>query len=144
MDSFLVYQVKRYDIRGKQYLSNLGKYYVADLGLRSLLLGRGHRDLGHLLENVIYLELLRRDYDVCIGQMDSGEVDFVAQNADGITYFQVAASVLDNNTLRRELKPLQKINNNYPKFLLTLDEIIPNRDYNGIRHLNALDWLRVI
>lgn len=141
MDSLLVYQVKRYDIRGKQHLSNLGKYYVADLGLRSLLLGRGSRDLGHLLENVIYLELMRRGHEVYIGQMDSGEVDFVAQNTEGTTYFQVTASVLDDNTLRRELKPLQKINDNYPKILLTLDEIIPNRDYDGIRHLNALDWL---
>jgi len=141
MDSLLVYQVKRYDIRRKQHLSNLGKFYVADLGLRSLLLGRGSRDLGYLLENVIYLELMHRGYEALIGQMDSGEVDFVAQNAEGTTYFQVAASVLDDNTLRRELKPLQKINDNYPKILLTLDEIIPNRDYDGIKYLNALDWL---
>lgn len=95
-----------------------------------------------MLENVIYLELLRRGYEVYAGQLAGGEVDFVAQNADGITYFQVAASVLDENTLRRELMPLQKISDHYPKALLTLDEIIPNRDYDGIRHLNALDWLQ--
>jgi hypothetical protein len=141
MDSLLVYQVKRYDIKGKQYLASLAKYYVSDLGFRRLLLSKRRRDLGHLLENIIYLELLRRGHQVYVGQIPGGEVDFVAQSGSSVTYYQVAASVLDETTLERELVPLQKIGDNYPKVLLTLDDIIANRDYEGIRHLNAIEWL---
>lgn len=141
MDSLMVYQANRYSIKGKQYLATLEKYYVADIGLRQYLLGSGKADQGHILENIVYLELLRRGYDVYVGHLIDGEVDFVAQNADGITYFQVAATVLDENTLRRELVSLNKIPDNHPKILLTLDEIGAGTNHNGIRQFNALDWM---
>ena len=140
LGSYIVYQVKRYDIRGKQHLKTLEKYYAVDMGLRFFLLGRAHADAGHLLENVVYLELLRRGYQVFIGKLDEYEVDFVAVHQQGILYVQVAATVRDETTLQRELRPLQKISDNYPKIILTLDED-PDMDYEGIRRLNALDWL---
>ncbi len=140
MESFILYQAKRYNIRGKQHLKTLEKYYVVDIGMRYMLLGTSGTDVGHILENVIYLELLRRGYEVYIGKIDDLEIDFVARNSHGIQYIQVAASVRDPNTLARELAPLRKISDNYPKTLLTLDED-PDADYEGIRRLNALNWL---
>lgn len=140
LDSYIVYQAKRYDIRGKQHLKTLEKYYAVDPGLRFFLLGRAHADAGHLLENVVYLELLRRGYNVSVGKMDELEVDFVAVNQEGIVYMQVAATVRDENTLQRELRPLQRIGDNYPKLILTLDDD-PHADYAGIRRINALEWL---
>jgi len=140
MDSLIVYQAKRYNIKGKQYLKTLEKYYVVDIGLRYMLLGKRSADVGHILENVIYLELIRRGYDVYVGQVGNLEVDFVAMNQDGINYFQVAASVRDEETLKRELNSLQKINDYYPKYILTLDED-PTADYDGIKRINALDWM---
>ena len=140
LDSYIVYQAKRYDIRGKQHLKTLEKYYAVDIGLRFLLLGRRNLDTGHLLENVVYLELLRRGYDVSIGKMDEFEVDFVAVNQEGTQYIQVAATVRDEETLKRELRPLQRIHDNYPKLILTLDDD-PDADYEGIRRVNSLEWL---
>lgn len=140
LDSYIVYQAKRYDIRGKQHLKTLEKYYAVDIGLRYFLLGRSHVDTGHLLENVVYLELLRRGYQVFVGKWDELEVDFVAVHQEGTLYVQVAATVRDENTLQRELRPLQRINDHYPKIILTLDDD-PNADYAGIRRLNALEWL---
>lgn len=140
MESYIIYQAKRYNIKGKQYLKTLEKYYVVDIGLRYMLLGARSADVGHILENVVYLELIRRGYDVYVGRLDEMEVDFVAMDYKRITYYQVAASVRDEQTLRRELVPLQKINDHYPKFLLTLDED-PEGDYEGIRRVNALEWL---
>lgn len=140
LDSFIVYQAKRYNIRGKQYLKTLEKYYAVDIGLRYMLLGSRSTDVGHILENVIYLELIRRGYDVYVGKLDELEADFVAMDSKGIRYYQVAASVRDDKTLQRELAPLRKINDHYPKTLLTLDED-PEADYEGIRRMNALDWL---
>lgn len=140
MESFIVYQAKRYNIRGKQYLKTLEKYYVVDIGLRYMLLGSRSTDVGHILENVIYLELLRRGYDVYVGKMDDLEVDFVAMDQKQTVYYQVAASVRDESTLKRELASLQKINDNYPKYILTLDDD-PDADYEGIRRINALEWL---
>lgn len=140
MESFIVYQAKRYNIKGKQYLKTLEKYYVVDIGLRYMLLGSRSTDVGHILENVIYLELLRRGYDVYVGKIDDLEVDFVAQDQKKTTYYQVAATVRDENTLKRELTPLQKISDHYPKVILTLDDD-PEADYDGIRRINALDWL---
>ncbi len=139
-DSYIVYQAKRFDIRGKQHLKTLEKYYAVDIGLRFFLLGRKNLDTGHLVENVVYLELLRRGYDVSIGKMDEYEVDFVAVTQEGTQYIQVAASVRDENTLLRELRPLQRIHDHYPKFILTLDDD-PDADYDGIRRVNALEWL---
>lgn len=140
MESFVVYQAKRYNIKGKQYLKTLEKYYVVDIGMRYMLLGSRSTDVGHILENVVYLELIRRGYDVYVGKIDDLEVDFVAQDQKKTIYYQVAATVRDENTLKRELVPLQKVNNHYPKVILTLDDD-PEADYEGIRRINALDWL---
>ncbi len=139
-ESFIVYQARRYNIKGKQYLKTLEKYYVVDIGLRFILLGSRSVDAGHILENVVYLELLRRGYDVYIGKLDDLEIDFVAEKNGKPVYFQVALSVRDENTLKRELRPLQKLKDHYPKFILTLDED-PDSDYDGILRINALDWL---
>lgn len=139
-ESYIIYQAKRYNIKGKQYLKTLEKYYVVDIGLRFMLLGSRQVDAGHILENVIYLELLRRGYDVYVGKIDTFEVDFVAQNRKGTAYFQVALTVRDEKTLERELRPLQAIRDHYPKVLLTMDED-PEAQYDGIRRLNARDWL---
>lgn len=141
MDSLMVYQANRYNIKGKQHLATLEKYYVADIGLRQILLGSGNIDQGHILENVIYLELLRRGHDVYVGHLPDGEVDFVARDADGMTYYQVAATVLEESTLHRELASLEKISDHHPKILLTLDEIGAGTSHNGIRQYNALEWL---
>lgn len=139
-ESYIVYQAKRYNIKGKQYLKTLEKYYVVDIGLRFMLLGNKDADAGHILENVVYLELLRRGYDVYIGKVDDFEVDFVAQNSKGTTYYQVALSTRDEGTLERELRPLRAIRDHYPKVLLTMDED-PEAHYDGIRRINARDWL---
>lgn len=140
VDSFILYRAKRYNIKGKQHLKTLEKYYAVDISLRTLLLGKEGTDVGHILENVIYLELLRRGYQVYVGKIDELEVDFVAKSPEGIVYYQVAATVRDPGTLERELTPLQKISDHYPKYLLTLDED-PDGDYDGIRRTNALEWL---
>ena len=140
MESYVVYEAKRYNIKGKQYLKTLEKYYAVDVGLRTMLLGKRGFDAGRILENIVYLELLRRGYDVYVGKVGDMEVDFVAMNRDGLVYYQVAATVRDENTLRRELKSLQAINDSYPKIILTLDED-PEADYDGIRRMSALDWL---
>src|SRR6056297_153412 len=140
MNAFIVYQAKRYDCKGKQYLKTLEKYYVVDIGLRYNLLGYRTADVGHILENVIYLELVRRGYQVYVGKVGELEIDFVAENQEGIRYFQVAATVREKYTLERELKPLKKINDSYPKHILTLDDD-PPRDFEGIRVNNALDFL---
>lgn len=139
-ESFIVYSANRYNIKGKEYLKSLEKYYVTDIGLRNFMLGKKSMDVGHILENVIYLELLRRGYSVYVGKIDDMEIDFVAQNSQGNTYIQVAATVRDENTLKRELRSLQTVKDSYPKMLLTLDDD-PEADYDGIIRKNALDWL---
>ena len=140
-DSLLVHEVSRYNIKGKEFLSTLSKYYVADLGLRQMILGNRNIDMGHILENVIYLELLRRKGNVYVGQFDKNEIDFVVINSNEIEYYQVALTVLDENTLKRELDAFKNIKDNYPKYLITLDDIIVNTDYDGIKVVNALEWL---
>lgn len=140
MESYMLYQCKRYNIKGKQYLKTLDKYYAVDMGMRKVLLGSKAMDAGHILENIVYLELLRRGYDVYIGKVDDLEVDFVAMDDKGMTYYQVSATVRDEKTLKRELASLQSINDHYPKILLTLDDD-PKMEYAGIRKINALDWL---
>lgn len=139
-ESYIIYQAKRYNIKGKQYLKTLEKYYVVDIGLRYMLLGTRKADTGHVLENVVYLELLRRGYDVYVGKMEEYEVDFVVQNSKGTAYYQVALTVRDEKTLERELRPLMAIRDHYPKFILTLDDD-PEVQYEGIRRINARDWL---
>ncbi len=138
LDSYLIYKVSRYDIRGKEYLKTGDKYYVCDLGLRNYLLG-GIKDLGSILENVIFLELKRKGYQIYIGKYDDLEVDFVLKNNDGLKYVQVALSVRDEKTLKREINVLQKIKDNYPKYLITLD--YDKVDYEGIRQIPALEFL---
>ena len=139
-ESFILYKVPRYNLRGRQLLKTLEKYYLVDVALRRTLLGKRAADTGHILENVVFLELLRRYQRVYVGKMDDTEVDFVALDEDGASYFQVAATTRDENTLNRELTPLKAISDHYPKFLLTLDDD-PEMDYNGIKKINALDWL---
>lgn len=139
-ESFIFYKATRYDIKGKQYLKTGDKYYVADPGIRYFLLGRKKGDTGHLLENIVYLELLRRGYAVYIGKSDEAEIDFVAINSKGIEYYQVSETVKDKNTLERELEPLKNIRDHFPKYLLTSD-VDPETTFNGIRKINVLDWL---
>ena len=144
-ESFFLYKASRYDIKGKQYLKTGEKYYVSDLGLRYFILGRKIGDFGHVLENVVYLELLRRGYDVFIGKIDEYEVDFVALNNDGRIYIQVTETLngTDNNgtkVLERELKSLRRIDDNYDKLILTADKI-PLANEEGIKIRNVLDWL---
>jgi predicted AAA+ superfamily ATPase len=139
-DSLILYQAKRYNIKGKQYLATLEKYYVVDMGLRRMVLGKRSQDAGHILENIVYLELIRRGYDVYVGQAGDFEVDFVAMKPEGMVYIQAAATVRENATLQRELNSLRRVDDNYPKLIITLDED-PEADYDGIRVVNALEWL---
>ena len=141
IDGLLIYEVNRYNIKCKEFLSTLSKYYVSDLGLRQMILGNRNIDMGHILENIIYLELLRRKTNVYVGQFDKNEIDFVVINSDEVEYYQVALTVLDENTLKRELAAFKNIKDNYPKYLITLDEVLPNTNYDGIKVINALDWL---
>lgn len=139
-DSYILYRVGRYDIKGKQYLTTGFKYYVADIGLRYYLLGTRQVDQGHILENIVYLELLRRGYEVHIGKIGDAEVDFIAINSEGQEYYQVSQSVLEEQTLQRELASLEMIKDHNPKYLLTLD-YTPVISHNGIRQMNVLEWL---
>ena len=141
VDGLLIYEVNRYNIKDKEFLSTLSKYYVSDLGLRQMILGNRNIDMGHILENIIYLELLRRKSNIYVGQFDKNEIDFVVINSNEVEYYQVALTVLDENTLKRELAALKNIKDNYPKYLITLDEVLPNTDYEGIKVINALEWL---
>lgn len=138
-EAFLIYEARRYDVRGKQYLKSLGKYYLADPGFRTITIGKSTSDVGHVLENIIYLELIRRGYHVYIGKMDSLEIDFIAQKTDKIMYVQVAASILDKTTFEREFAPLRRIRDNHPKYVITLDTLPMSE--NGIQQINAIDFL---
>ena len=141
LESFLIYKTERFDIKGKNILARDYKYYVVDMSLRNFLLGKkAGSDMGHILENIVYLELLRRGYKVYTGKVDDLEVDFVAENKDGLKYFQVALSVRDENVLARELKSLEKTKDFYPKYLLTMDMDLET-DYDGITKINVIDWL---
>lgn len=142
LDSLLMYEAKRYDIHDHDLLSSNSKYYVVDLGLRRLLLPDHQEDYGHIIENVVYLELLRRFPNVYVGQSGKYEVDFVALNGrNEAHYFQVALTTLDENVLKRELRSLQRIGDSYPKYLLTLDTLNKDANYNGIQKMNIIDWL---
>jgi len=141
-ESFIFYKVGRYDVKGKQYLKTGDKYYAADIGLRYSVLGNKKADEGHILENIVYLELLRRGYEVYVGKVGSAEIDFIAIGDKGEEYYQVAYTVRDADgaTLRRELAPLDAIRDHNPKYLLTMD-YGPMISHNGIRQLYVLDWL---
>ncbi|MBR2407521.1 MAG: ATP-binding protein [Lachnospiraceae bacterium] len=140
LESYFYYDIKRFDIKGKEYLRTLGKYYIVDMGLRNYLLGFRNRDSGHALENVVYFELLRRGYDVAIGKVDNSEVDFVATKADDKLYVQVTESMTNEEVRKRELAPLQKINDNYEKIVLSLETGLDS-SYEGIKSLSIVDWL---
>lgn len=140
-DSLILYEAQRYNLKGKMFLKTNSKYYAVDIGLRNMLVKSSESDIGHILENIVFLELKRRGYDVYAGHLDDGEIDFVAVNGNDISYYQVSATTLDENVLNRELAPFKKVGDNYPKYLLTLDEIFGTADYNGIKKLNVLDWL---
>ncbi|MDD3365473.1 MAG: ATP-binding protein [Syntrophomonas sp.] len=139
-NAFIIYKANRYDLKGKMFLKTLGKYYLVDMGIRNHLTGLRNTDYGHVLENLVYLELIRRGYEVAIGKIGSLEVDFVATKANEKKYYQVSATILDEKTRERELRPLQSISDNYPKYILTMDQIVFN-DYSGIKVQNILDFL---
>ena len=140
LESYFFYEIKRFDIKGKEFLRTLGKYYIVDIGLRNYLLGFRNRDSGHALENVVYFELLRRGYDVSIGKVDNAEVDFIATKADDKTYIQVTESMTSEEVRKRELAPLQKISDNYEKIVLSMN---PGMDssYEGIKSMDLIEWL---
>lgn len=140
LESYFFYEIKRFDIKGKEYLRTLGKYYIVDIGLRNYLLGFRNRDSGHAIENVVYFELLRRGYDVAIGKIDNQEVDFIATTADDKLYIQVTESMQSEDVRKRELSPLQKIRDNYEKIVLSLEPGL-DASYDGIKSLNLVDWL---
>lgn len=139
-ESCIVYPVKRYDVKGRRLLKTMEKYYLVDVALRNMLLGTRGIDFGRVLENVVFLELMRRYPNVYIGKVDAMEVDFIATCAQEVCYFQVCASMRDEKTRERELKPLQSIGDNFPKTVLTLDPD-PMTYYNGIKQQNAIEWL---
>ena len=141
LEAFLLYKVDRFDAKGKNVLSSGYKYYIVDLGFRTHLLGKkAGQDMGHILENIVYLELLRRGYKVYTGKVDDLEIDFVAENKNGLEYYQVSLTTREEKTLERELRPLQKTGDFYPKYLLTMDRDL-EADYDGIKKINVIDWL---
>lgn len=141
LEAFLLYKVDRFDVKGKNVLASGYKYYLVDLGFRNYLLGKkSGQDMGHILENIVYLELLRRGYKVYTGKVENLEIDFVAENKNGLAYYQVSLTTRDEKTLERELKPLKKTGDFYPKYLLTMDRDLET-DYDGIRKINVIDWL---
>ena len=140
LNSFLIYRVPRYNIKGKELLKTNDKYYIADMGLRYYLLRKNNEDLGHILENIVYLELLRRDYKVYVGKYGSLEVDFVAIKEDNKLYVQVCETLLGEQTREREFKPLKMIDDNYRKLVITKDIVLPSNN-NGIEYINIIDWL---
>lgn len=139
-NAFIIYKANRYDLKGKMFLKTLEKYYIVDIGIRNKLIGLRNTDYGHVLENIVYLELLRRGYEVTIGKIGSLEVDFVASKPKEKIYYQVSATIMDEKTRERELRPLESISDNYPKYILTMDKTVFN-DYSGIRVKNIIDFL---
>ena len=139
-NAFIIYKANRYDLKGKMFLKTLEKYYIVDIGIRNRLIGLRNTEYGHVLENIVYLELLRRGYEVTIGKIGSLEVDFVASKPNEKIYYQVSATIMDEKTRERELRPLESISDNYPKYILTMHQIVFN-DYSGIRVKNIIDFL---
>ena len=141
-DSLLFYEARRYNIKGKQFLTTMNKYYVCDIVMRNMLVRSQDSDIGHILENIVFLELKRRYKEVYVGQIgQNGEVDFAAIENGNPIYFQVSQTTLDEDVLKRELAPLKQIHDNYPKYLLTLDEVFDDMNYDGIKKKNVLKWL---
>ena len=142
LEALLLYKVNRYDLKGKQILLGNEKYYAVDEGIRKVLLGNSKIDIGHILENIVFLELKRRGYEVFVGKIGEYEIDFVTRKNDVLEYYQVAATVLSSQTLERELRPFQSLRDGYPRFLLTLDVVGAGNNYEGVQQLNVLEWLR--
>lgn len=140
-DGLLIYEVDRFDVKGKALLQRNAKYYVVDSAFRKFLLSRTDSDRGHILENIVYLELVRRGYRVYVGHLQNGEIDFVAKKPHRLEYYQVSYTVMEDTTLRRELSPLEQLDDNYPKYLLTMDVLYKTDNHNGIEQKNVLDWL---
>ena len=140
-ESMFFYKVERYDVKGKNILSSLEKYYVVDIGIRQIKLGRNYTDLGHIIENIVYLELMRRNYNVYIGYFTNAEIDFVAIKNGEMEYYQVCLSLLNEEVLKREVKSLKMINDNYPKYIISMDQVGTNYNIDGIKHINLIDWL---
>ena len=140
-DGLLIYEVDRFDVKGKALLQRNAKYYVVDSAFRKFLLSRTDSDRGHILENIVYLELIRRGYRVYVGHLQNGEIDFVAKKPHRLEYYQVSYTVMEDTTLRRELSPLEQLDDNYPKYLLTMDVLYKTDNHNGIEQKNVLDWL---
>lgn len=138
-EAFILYRAGRYDVKGKQYLKSLEKYYLVDQGLRNLVSGRRGRDVGYVLENMVYLELRRWGYQVFVGKVGNLEIDFVAERGGDRAYYQVSASILDSQTYQRELEPLKAVKDHYPKYIVTMDEIPMSED--GIKQINAMAFL---
>ena len=139
-ESFVFYPVERFDVVGKQLLKANKKYYIVDMGIRNHILPRRNYDIGFSLENIVYLELLRRGYRVTVGKAGNTEVDFVAEKQGTYTYFQVTADMTAKETFDREIRPLENIRDNYEKTILTMDRLTPG-NYNGIQVRYLLDWL---
>lgn len=140
-DGLLIYEVDRFDVKGKALLQRNAKYYVVDSAFRKFLLSRTDSDRGHILENIVSLELIRRGYRVYVGHLQNGEIDFVAKKPYRLEYYQVSYTVMEDTTLRRELSPLEQLDDNYPKYLLTMDVLHKTDNHNGIEQKNVLDWL---
>ena len=140
IESYILYQVKRYDIKGKQYLKSQEKYYIVDVGFKYSLVPNSRLDLGHIIENIVYLELIRRGYKVYIGKTNEYEIDFMAQKGDEIKYIQVTASIRNSETYDREIRPFKSIDDNYEKIILTLDDNLDEND-NGVKIRNVERWL---
>lgn len=140
-ESMFFYKVERYDVKGKNILSSLEKYYVVDIGIRQIKLGRNYTDLGHIIENIVYLELMRRNYNVYIGYFTNAAIDFVAIKNGEMEYYQVCLSLLNEEVLKREVKSLKMINDNYPKYIISLDKVGVNSNIDGIKHINLINWL---
>lgn len=139
-NAYIIYKANRYDLKGKMYLKTLEKYYIVDIGIRNQLTGLRNTDFGHVLENIVYLELIRRGYSVSIGKVGTLEVDFIATKPNEKIYYQVSATILDDTIRERELRPLQAIQDNYPKCILTMDHTVFD-DYGGIKVRNIIDFL---
>ena len=139
-NAFVFFSVGRYDVKGKQLLKTLGKNYIIDMGFRNILLGYRDADRGHIIENIVFLELLRRDYRVYIGKFGETEIDFVAEKPDDKIYIQVTESMQSPETRERELRPLRMIPDNYEKIVLSMDRNFI-KSYDGIKSLNLIDWL---
>ena len=140
-NAYIIYKVPRYDIKGKEILKTLEKYYIVDTGVRNIMLGFRNSDFGHVIENIVYFELIRRGYDVAIGKNDTSEIDFVVTNSNDKKYYQVTYTMLDEDVKKREIMPLKNVKDNYEKIVLTMDRLYSNTTEDGIKIKYLIDFL---